>query len=193
MTRILATLVLLTALLSTRGRADSPDPPSSRARAGEQACDPRTVRVAGREWARVFRVPASWIASLAYAESRWCPDATNESGATGLLQVKLSRARDLVRWLRRSAWRGDARVLEVLSRWRGVREDLLDPGLNVMLAAFDLHRLARKFHRDHDLVMAAYNQGEGVVGRHVERKIPLPPRAVEFIARVRKAREMGYT
>jgi soluble lytic murein transglycosylase-like protein len=175
MTTLQMTTLLLTSLLATSAVAGT-------------ACDEGPVRAEAARWGRVFRVPPSWIVSIAWAESRFCPHAENESGATGVLQVKLSRARDLVRWIERSAWRTRAEVLQVLAGWRGLRDDLRDVALCVMLAAFDLHRLVRKFGRNHDVVVAAYNQGEGAVGRCLRDGGPLPPRAVEFIARVRRAR-----
>ena len=77
--------------------------------------------------------------------------------------------------------------------WHGLRDDLLNLDLNVMLAAFELHHLRRRFGDDREIVHAAYNQGEGRIARCLENGIPLPPRAVEFIARVRRATQRGYT
>ena len=58
---------------------------------------PNSVRDKAMIWAKVFEVPASWLISLGYVESRNQPMAKNESGATGALQIKLARARDLDR------------------------------------------------------------------------------------------------
>lgn len=220
MPRHIATVVLLTSLLTTSVRADAPELPTPTApRTCEQrlndllcasvwddlvervdtpalptpvprTCEQRPVREVATMWAKLFRVPKIWLISLAWTESRFCPHAANISGATGVVQVKLARAVDLVRWVRRTVWGTHPAVLEALAAWHGKREDLRDLRLNVMLAAFDLHRLADKFHRDHDLVMAAYNQGEGVVGRLLAQGRPMSARAVEFVARVRLARAM---
>ena len=155
---------------------------------------PGTVRDRATAWARVFEIPPSWLISLGYVESKNQPLAENRSGATGVIQIKLARARDLVTWLGRSKWRTHQRVQEILQRfWHGLRNDLLDLDLNIMLAAFELHHLMRRFGADHQLVMAAYNQGEGRITRCLEQGKPLPERAIEFISRVRRARQLGYT
>ena len=155
---------------------------------------PGPVRSKSVRWAKVFRVPSSWLIPLGYVESRNQPMAQNESGATGAVQIKLSRARDLVTWLGRSRWRANQEVQEILrSFWHGMREDLLSLDLNVMLAAFELHRLRRRFGPHQEIVHAAYNQGEGRISRCLARGLPLPPRAVEFIARLERARQLGYT
>jgi len=154
---------------------------------------PNSVRDRAVRWAKVFEVPASWLISLGYVESRNQPMAKNESGATGALQIKLARARDLVTWIGRSKWRAHRGVQEILARfWNGMRDDLLNLDLNIMLAAFELHHLMRRFGRDHQVVSAAYNQGEGRIARCLERGLPLPARALEFLARLERARQQGY-
>jgi soluble lytic murein transglycosylase-like protein len=154
---------------------------------------PGTVKEAAVKWARVFEIPSSWLVSQAYAESRFRPMAKNKSGATGVLQIKLARARDLVTWIGRSKWKTDRMVQDVLTRfWHGLRDDLLNLDLNVMLAAFDLHHLSRRFGHDHQLVAAAYNQGEGCIRRCLKKRIPFPARAIEYLGRVERAKKMGY-
>ena len=76
--------------------------------------------------------------------------------------------------------------------WHGLRNDLLNLDLSIMLAAFELHHLRRRFGNDHEIVSAAYNQGEGRISRCLQKGLPLPARAVEFIARVKRARQLGY-
>ena len=155
---------------------------------------PSSVRDRAMRWAKVFEVPASWLISLGYVESRNQPMAKNESGATGALQIKLARARDLVTWIGRSKWRAHQGVQEILARfWNGMRDDLLNLDLNIMLAAFELHHLRRRFGNDHHVISAAYNQGEGCIARCLERGLPLPARALEFIARLERAKQQGYT
>jgi soluble lytic murein transglycosylase-like protein len=154
---------------------------------------PDTARKLAKKWARVFQIPSSWLVSQSYAESLNHPTATNKSGATGLLQIKLTRARDLVKWIEMSRWKASALVQNTLKRyWHGLRHNLLDPDLNVMLAAFDLHHLRQRFGSDHRLVAAAYNQGEGRISRCLAAGHSLPPRALEYVARVERAKRMGY-
>ena len=145
------------------------------------------------KWAKVFEVPSSWLIPLGYVESKYQPLAKNPSGATGAAQIKLARARDLVAWLSQSKWKTHQKVQEILAMfWHGLRNDLLNLDLNVMLAAFELHHLRRRFGNDREIVHAAYNQGEGRIARCLEEGLPLPDRAIEFIARVRKATRRIY-
>ena len=159
---------------------------------------PVTIQDLAKKWARIFEIPSSWIISQAYAESRFHPLAENPSGATGVLQIKIARALDLVKWMQSSKWWAYDLVRETLANhWHGLRSDLLNPDLNVMLAACDLHHLSRRFGRDHDIVAAAYNMGEGAMARwRVEKEankaLPLPPRAAVYIARVKGAKRRGY-
>jgi len=155
---------------------------------------PTTARTLARKWARVFAIPSSWIVSQAYVESQNHPLAANpRTGATGLLQIKLTRAHDLVKWISQSKWAVNSIVQKTLKTyWHGLRSNLLEPELNVMLAAFDLHHLRERFGHDHGLVAAAYNQGEGCIARCLAMGSPLPPRAIEYVARVEKAKRRGY-
>ena len=146
------------------------------------------------KWARVFEVPSSWLIPLGYVESKYQPMAKNPSGATGATQIKLARAKDLVAWMEKSKWKAHQEVQEILAMfWHGLRNDLLNLDLNIMLAAFELHHLRRRFGNDREIVHAAYNQGEGRISRCLARGLPLPARAIEFIARVERARQRGYT
>ena len=155
---------------------------------------PNTARTLARKWAHIFGVPSSWIVSQAYVESQNHPLAANpKTGATGLLQIKLVRAHDLVKWISQSKWAVNSIVQKTLTTyWHGLRSNLLEPELNVMLAAFDLHHLRQQFGHDHRLVAAAYNQGEGTITRCLAAGKPLPPRAIEYVARVEKAKRRGY-
>jgi soluble lytic murein transglycosylase-like protein len=155
---------------------------------------PETTRALAKKWAPVFNVPSSWLISQAYTESQNMPLAVNPiSKATGVLQIVHVRAKDLVKWIARSPWKDHPMVSGTLAKhWRGNREDLLNPDLNVMLAAFDLNHLRARFGNNHRLVAAAYNQGEGRISRHLAANIPLPPRAVEYVARVERAKRKGY-
>ena len=155
---------------------------------------PGTIRDKATTWAKVFEIPSSWLISLGYVESKNQPLAKNKSGATGATQMKLVRAKDLVTWLSRSKWKAHQKVQEILAMfWHGMRNDLLNLDLNIMLAAFELHHLMRRFGNDHQLVMAAYNQGEGCISRCLKQGRPLPARAIKFISRMRIARQRGYT
>ncbi len=219
--RLIPTIVLLVPLLGTgtRALAAGAGPPGSEplcypdeddCRVAEATTDPSrllcappapsmgdhgaAVRDQAALWGRVFGVPARWVTSQAEVESRNRPGAVSPAMATGVMQVKVSRAADLVRWLKRSEYWALAEVRDVVARaWRGLRADLHDLQLNVMLATFDLRRLAGKFGRDHAVVAAAYNQGEGKIGRCLREGRPLPARAVEYVSRVERVKRAGKT
>jgi len=154
---------------------------------------PDTIRVLAEKWAAVFEIPSSWLISQAYVESQNKPLAENPSGATGVLQIKLVRANDLVKWIHKSKWKNRPEVEAILGNyWHGNREDLLNPDLNVMLAAFDLQHLRRKFGDNHELVAAAYNQGEGKMTKVLAAGEPVPRRGLVYIARVIEAKRKGF-
>jgi soluble lytic murein transglycosylase-like protein len=153
---------------------------------------PQAARELASKWSEIFDVPSSWIVSQAYVESKFMPLAQNPSGATGILQLKLPTATDVVRWILRSKYRSNPKVVEVLRDWHGNRQDLLNMELNLMLAAFYMRYLRGKFGNDHRLVAAAYNQGEGAVKRALDSNSPLPPRGLEYVARVEDAKQHGY-
>lgn len=216
--KIIPTMVLLAPLLGAVAPAPAAGaeplcyPDEERCRVTEATTDPSTLLCArrppdyvpGREyrgelveqaekWGRIFGVPRSWVVSQAYAESRNRPAARNESGATGIMQIKLARARDLVRWLEKSAFWSEAEVRGTVSvLWGGTRGDLHHMELNVLLATYDLRRLMGRFGRDHSVVAAAYNQGEGRVARCLAEGRPIPPRGREYVSRVMSAKKRGY-
>ena len=160
----------------------------------ERMAYPESVRNKAVKWSKVFEIPPSWLIPLGYVESKNQPLAENKSGATGALQIKLARARDLVTWISRSKWRSHQEVQAILAMfWHGLRNDLLNLELNVMLAAFELHHLRRRFGNDQQIVMAAYNQGEGCITRCLRQARIFPAKALEFITRVRRAQQLGYT
>ena len=165
--------------------------PEAYERGGEY---PGPVREKATKWSGIFGIPSSWLIPLGHVESHNQPMAQNKSGATGAAQIKLARARDLVAWLSRSKWKTHLMVQGILvSFWHGLRDDLLNLDLNIMLAAFELHHLRQRFGNHPNIIYAAYNQGEGRISRCLERRQPLPPRAIEFIQRVVRAKQQGYT
>lgn len=146
------------------------------------------------KWSHVFDVPVSWIRSQTYAESRDAPDAENErTGALGLLQVLPSTAAWLVVSLVKSKFSKNKRVAKTLGeKWKGKREDLLDPDLNVMLATYYMLLLRNKFGNDHNLVAAAYNAGPNKIARLLAAGQPLPKESRTYLAMVADAKSRGY-
>lgn len=94
-------------------------------------------------------------------ESAYDPMATSSAGAVGLMQLMPATARRF-----------------------GVR-DRRDPLQNLRAGAAYLAWLMRSFNNDLDLVLAAYNAGEGAVRRHGNR-IPPYPETQDYVVRVRQ-------
>jgi soluble lytic murein transglycosylase-like protein len=154
---------------------------------------PDTIRALAEKWAPVFGVPSSWLISQAYVESKNMPLAQNPSGATGVLQIRFATAKDLVARIAKSKWKNDSRVQKTLAAlWHGLRENLLNPDLNVMLAAFYLWHLRSRFGNNHELVAAAYNLGEGKVAKALRNGLPIPLKGQTYVARVIQAKRRGY-
>jgi len=156
---------------------------------------PETVDELSRKWSRVFDTPVSWLRSQAYAESRNVLTAVNAvTGATGVLQILPATGRWLVESLRKSAYGGNFEVLTTLKNaWRGHPGDLLNPDLNIMLAAYYLLLLRKKFGDDHDIVSAAYNMGPSKIAYYIRNGKSLPTASRTYITMVHDAKLRGFT
>jgi soluble lytic murein transglycosylase-like protein len=157
------------------------------------AC-PETATALSVKWGRVFHVDKGWLRSQAYAESRNVPTAVNRhTGALGILQIMPATADWLVSSLRRSSFTKNPLVRSTLrSRWGGRASDLFDPDVNVMLAAYYMYLLKRKFGDRHDLVAAAYDAGPNKIAYYVDSGEPLPERSQLYIAMVADAKRRGF-
>ena len=155
---------------------------------------PATVAALAGKWSRVFGVPVSWLRSQAYAESQNVPTAENsKSGALGVLQLLPSTVAWLVPSLMRSKFSRNDKVQMTLSQgWHGKLNDLFNPDVNVMLAAYYLAILKNKFGSKHDLVAAAYNVGPGKVSRSLKAQRALPEGAAIYVAMVEDAKRRGF-
>ncbi len=91
------------------------------------------------------------VGALVSVESAWRVDARSSKGALGLMQLMPETAR------RYGVDGGTA---------------LLDPGLNLDVGTRHLGMLQARYGERLDLVLAAYNAGEGAVQRHGERVPP---------------------
>lgn len=100
--------------------------------------------------------------SIARVESRHQPEAISHAGARGLMQVILPTARRF-----------------------GVEgaEQLHDPQTNLRVSARYLKTLQQRFGNDLELVLAAYNAGEGAVEKH-GRKIPPYRETQDYVRKV---------
>ena len=161
-----------------------------------RGADPELVARLSAKWSEIFdEVPVSWLRSQSYAESRNIPTAVNpNTGAAGVLQLLPVTAAWLVKSLRKSPYGASPVVQDTLrSGWRGHPGDLLNPDVNVMLAAYYMLLLRRKFGDDHDLVAAAYNIGPSKIAYYLRTRRPFPQASRIYLAMVRDAKLRGFT
>ncbi len=113
--------------------------------------------------ARVHRVDPLLLHAVIKQESRYRDRAVSHAGARGLMQVMPGTGRDL-----------------------GVRnpQHLFDPTTNINAGAKLLSRLWQTFDGDLELVLAAYNAGEGAVRKH-GMKIPPYRETQDYVAKVK--------
>lgn len=157
-----------------------------------QGAYPETVAALARKWSKVFKVPVSWIRSQAWAESRNVPTARNEvTGAAGVLQILPVTAEWLIKGLRKIKNRQVQETLRI--GWHGEENDLFNPDVNVMLAAYYLLLLKKKFGDDHDVVAAAYNAGPNKIAKIIATGGSLPPSSRTYLAMVADAKRRGFT
>lgn len=91
-----------------------------------------------------FQLNPHLLSAMARAESAYDPQALSHKGARGLLQLMPATA----------------------ERFGVLRNELYDPRRNVEAAARYLDFLIREFNGDLELVLAAYNAGEGNVRKY---------------------------
>jgi soluble lytic murein transglycosylase-like protein len=114
--------------------------------------------------ARIYKLDPGLIDAVISVESAYDPGAVSNKGALGLMQLMPATAR-----------RFDV-------------SDPLDPVSNMHGGARYLRWLMDRFDNDLDLVLAAYNAGEGALEEHGNR-IPPYEETRTYVARVRKLYE----
>lgn len=152
---------------------------------------PEFVVELAEKWGRVFDVPRDWICSQAFVESSNDPSKVNtRSGAMGLMQVMPLTAAWHLENLRRL---GNKLVKKTIERlWKGRPTDLLNPELNVLVAAAHMKFLKNIFGDDHDLVAAAYDAGHNRILKLMREGRPLPVESQLYVAMVHEAKNRGY-
>jgi lysozyme len=112
--------------------------------------------------AREYDIDPLLLHSIARVESRHQPDAVSHAGARGLMQVILPTARRF-----------------------GVEgaDELHDPQTNLQVSARYLKTLQQRFGNNLELVLAAYNAGEGAVEKH-GRRIPPYRETQDYVRKV---------
>lgn len=102
------------------------------------------------------------VSALIFVESRYRADARSPKGAMGLMQLMPATA------ARYGAY---------------TRADLLDPRVNVDIGVRHLRALHDRYDGRVDLVLAAYNAGEGAVERFGQR-VPPFPETEDYVRRI---------
>ena len=135
------------ATITPTPRTDAADPDATAARplnASQRrvlALAPRVLAVA-----RSYDIDPLLLHAIAHVESRHNPQARSNAGALGVLQVMPATARRF--------------------GVDGAAGALFDPAINLEVGAAYLKSLQARFGNDLELVLAAYNAGEGAVERH---------------------------
>ena len=108
------------------------------------------------------RLDPALVSALIFVESRYRADARSPKGAMGLMQLMPATA----------------------ARY-GVysRADLLDPRVNVDIGVRHLRALHDRYDGRMDLILAAYNAGEGAVERFGQR-VPPFPETEDYVRRI---------
>jgi soluble lytic murein transglycosylase-like protein len=198
---LVAPLLLIALLLGASNPTQAEQPkklrnatrglPGPRAQTGAKESCPDFVIELAEKWGQVFDVPREWICSQAFVESTNDPSKKNrKSGAMGLLQVMPLTAVWHIEKLKRL---GNSLIKNTIARlWKGRTTDLLNPDLNVMIAAAHMKFLQNIFGDNHDLVAAAYDAGHNKILRLLREGKPLPAESRLYIAMVHEAKLRGY-
>lgn len=118
--------------------------------------------------AAVHRVDPLFLHAIIATESAHNPNAVSHVGARGLMQIMPAT--------------GDTLGVEKVA--------LFNPAVNVDAGARLLKRLQRRYGRNFDLILSAYNAGEGAVAKYGNR-IPPYPETQDYVKKV-MARYKGY-
>ena len=140
------------------------------------------VRVHSRE----HDLDPSLVAAVIYQESKFRSDAKSSSGAIGLMQITPDTARGIAIRTHGSAFHTN---------------DLYDPEINIRYGAWYLKNLFQKYGSE-ELVLAAYNAGQGNVDRWRANGEPIQfPETRAYVKRVEHlkaiyrsawGKELGY-
>lgn len=123
-----------------------------------------------QQYAKQYRLDPALVKAVIAVESAFRPDAVSPKGALGLMQIIPDTG---------------ARYGIVGDRKRSAVQKLLDPATNLRIGARHLRALLEMFTDNLDLVLAAYNAGEGAVARYA-RTIPPYPETQMYVKLVQR-------
>jgi len=158
---------------------------------------PSITRKYAQKWGPVFAVPPVWLRTVAFIESSHNPDKVNmarfdKGGAWGLMQQMADEIDYKIKQIKKTRAGKTLKVKLTLQKWHGDPQDLLDPDLNMLLAAWQIGRLKARFKK-FDTVIAAYHQGEYAVRRRIQQGQPVlsptsHPKGYDYVQRAIVAR-----
>lgn len=158
------------ATTSGRGRYELPELPpappfslSDRERIAE--LQPWVEQIAARN-----ELDPDLLNGVIWVESRFQPRAQSPAGARGLMQLMPPTAAAMAKELGRPV----ARVY--------------DPELNIEMGTRYLLHMLDRFDGDETLALAAYNAGAGNVSKWMAEDGELPPRSLQYVENVQRAR-----
>ena len=122
------------------------------------------------EAATLHKVDPALVKAVVAVESSFQPDAVSPKGARGLMQVIPPTAE---------------RYGIVSDKKRSAEQKLLDPATNLKVGAQHLAMLMTMFSSNLELVLAAYNAGEGAVLKYA-KKIPPFRETQEYVKKVQQ-------
>ncbi|MFP5467758.1 MAG: lytic transglycosylase domain-containing protein [Gammaproteobacteria bacterium] len=134
----------------------------------------KAVRHHLREAARANGIEYELLKAVVATESGFDPHALSPKGAVGLMQLMPETAQ-------RFGVRANAR--------QSLAQRLTDPRTNLQAGARYLAWLMKKFGGQMDLVLAAYNAGEGAVLRH-GRRVPPYRETLNYVRTVTELRRL---
>lgn len=144
------------------------------------------------KWGKFFNVPPVWLGTIAFIESSDNPLKINmarddKGGAWGIMQQMADEVDFKLGKIAQSRTGKLPSVRATMAKWTGVASDLLDPDLNMMLAAWQIGQLRKRFGK-FEYVIAAYHQGDNAVRRRIEQKQPVvspteQPKGYEYVQR----------
>ncbi len=123
-----------------------------------------------QQYAKQYRLDPALVKAVIAVESAFRPDAVSPKGALGLMQIIPDTG---------------ARYGIVGDRKRSAVQKLLDPATNLRIGTRHLRALLEMFTDNLDLVLAAYNAGEGAVARYA-RTIPPYPETQMYVKLVQR-------
>lgn len=129
-----------------------------------------TVQPWVEQSAQQYSLDPDLINAMIWVESRFVVRAKSPAGARGLMQLMPATANALARQLDRPIAR------------------IYDPKFNIEAGSFYLLQMLDRYDGDETLALAAYNAGAGNVSKWMREDGQLPPRSLEYVQHVQRAR-----